>query len=425
MGNTNLLNVRGLIAMRIWIIDHYAVPERYNPLIRQTIFARKLMERGYQVRIFSASTVHNSDINLIDGTDLYREEFADGVNYTYVKCHGYKGNGLKRIINMEEFAYKLPKVCNEYVKIEGKPEVILACSMTLQACKKGIQIARQYNAKPIAQISDLWPESIVAYGKASKYNPLIWILRNIERWIYTHADKIIFTMEGAYDYILERKWDKEIPYEKITIINNGVDINQFNYNREHYLIKDEDLENDSIFKVVYTGSIRAVNNLGLLLDVAKEIKDKDIRFLIWGDGDELSKLKKRVYEEEIENVIFKGKVEKKYIPYITSHADLNMAHNNPSELFRFGISFNKIFDYLAAGKPVMTDFPCCYNPVVKCKAGVAVDNSNVNEIANAICQVKKMDCAMYLSLCNGARKGAEMYSFDYLTEKLCDTIREM
>ena len=80
-------------------------------------------------------------------------------------------------------------------------------------------------------------------------------------------------------------------------------------------------------------------------------------FLIWGDGDEREVLEQRVVDEHINNVVFKGRVEKKYIPYITSQADLNIAHNTPTELFRFGISFNKIFDYMAAGKPTLSTFP--------------------------------------------------------------------
>ena len=71
------------------------------------------------------------------------------------------------------------------------------------------------------------------------------------------------------------------------------------------------------FKVVYTGTVRPVNNVGNLLDTAKLLKDKkDIQFLIFGGGSELEKLQQRVKDEHIDNVIFKGFVEKKYIPYI-------------------------------------------------------------------------------------------------------------
>lgn len=411
--------------MRIWIIDHYSVPERYYPLIRQTVFARKLMELGHDVRIFSASTVHNSDINLIEGKELYRDEFSDGVNYTYVKCHGYKGNGIKRILNMEEFALKLPKVCDIYVDNEGKPDAILSCSMTLQACKQGIKIARKYDAKVVAQITDLWPETLVSYTNLSRNNPIIKYLRAIEKWIYVNADKLVFSMEGAYDYIKEQCWDNLIPKDKVHFINNGVDLEQFDYNFKNYTIKDDELDDSSKFKFVYTGSIRRVNNLGILLDAAKLVKDKSICFLIYGDGDELENLKNRVQKEKIENVYFKGKVEKKYIPYITSKADVNIAHFQASELvLKYGVSFNKMFDYMAAGKLIFSDFACKYNPAIMHGCGIDLDDESLEGIVKKIEEIISMSDVDRLRYGRNARMAVEaIYNFNAHAQKLNDLLK--
>ena len=99
--------------MRIWLINHYAVPPQYYPLARQNYFAKNLMGLGHEVTIFAASTVHNSDQNLIEDDTPYREDVVDGVHYVLVRCRGYRGNGLSRILNMLEFARKLPSVCNQ------------------------------------------------------------------------------------------------------------------------------------------------------------------------------------------------------------------------------------------------------------------------------------------------------------------------
>ena len=163
-------------------------------------------------------------------------------------------------------------------------------------------------------IADLWPESIVAYGIAGPHNPAVLALRRLEKWIYKKADALVFTMEGAYDYIVEQGWDKEISRSKVHYINNGVDLEQFDYNKEHFPVDDPDLDDPDTFKVVYTGSIRKVNNLGLLLDAAKCVNDPCVKILIWGDGDEREALEQRVRDENISNVVFKGSVEKKYIP---------------------------------------------------------------------------------------------------------------
>ena len=178
--------------MKIWIIDHYSVPVKYYPLARNTNFAKNFMKMGHEVLIFAASTVHNSAINLIEDNSKYKEIVDDGVKYVLVHCHQYSGNGLKRVLNMLEFARKLEPVCEQF----SKPEVILSTSMTLQACKKGIQLGKKYACKTIAQITDLWPESLVAYKIVSNKNPITKILRKIEKWIYVNADQIVFSMGG-------------------------------------------------------------------------------------------------------------------------------------------------------------------------------------------------------------------------------------
>ena len=404
--------------MNIWIIDHYSVPIKYYPLARNTNFAKYLKTEGHKVTIFAASSVHNSDVNLVKKNREYINIIDNDVNYVLIKCHQYTGNGVNRVLNMYEFARKLEKVCAHY----EKPDVIISTSMTLFACKKGIELAQKYKCKKIAQITDLWPETLIAYGKAGKYHPLVLFFRRIEKWIYMHADSIIFSMEGAYDYIKEQGWDKEIPRSKVYFINNGVDLKQFDYNCSTFSIKDNDLDNEDIIRIVYTGSIRKVNNLGKLLDVAKLVTNPKVKFLIWGDGDELSDLVKRVDREKITNVVFKGKVDKKYIPFITSKADINIAHNGTSPLFRFGISFNKIFDYLAAGKTILCDFYSKYNPVIRMKAGFSVDSGENLEIAKAIDEIVISERMNEYGL--NDRKAAYIYSFDNLTKKLVDVIQK-
>lgn len=405
--------------MDIWLINHYAVPPKYYPLARPTNFAKYLMAMGHTVTIFAASTVHNSNMNLITDGAPWRDEVVDGVHYVYIRCMDYQGNGLKRIYNICEFAWKLPGVCRKF----PRPDAIVATSMPPTSCAIGIHLARKYGCRGVAEIADLWPESIVAYGIAGPRNPAVLALRRLEKWIYEKADDVVFTCEGGYDYIVEQGWEGKIPRAKVHYINNGVDLAAFDENRARYTVQDPDLEDPSVFKVIYTGSIRKVNHLGLLLNAAKEVTDLRVKFLIWGDGDQRAALEQRVREEEISNVVFKGKVEKKYIPSIVSRADINLAHNDPSPLFRFGISFNKLFDYLAAGKPVLCDFPCPYNPAIQCGAGISVDAPSSGKIAAAVESMSALPQETYQQYCSAARAAAEKYDFRVLTQKLLAVIQ--
>ena len=401
--------------MTIWLINHYGVPPQYYPLARPKNFAKYLQRMGHTVMIISASSVHNSKehLNLITDGSKWREEVVDGIDHVYIRCCDYEGNGLKRIYNMCEFAWKLPGVCKKL----PKPDAIVATSMPPMSCAMGIRIARKYGVKGIAEIADLWPESIVAYGIAGPQHPAVLALRRLEKWIYKKADAIIFTMEGAYDYIIEQGWEKDIPRSKVHYINNGVDLEAFEYNKEHYQIQDEDLENPDFFKVIYTGSIRKVNNLGLLLDAAKKVKNPKVKFLIWGDGDELPPLKQRVADEQIGNVVFKGKVEKKYVPYIVSKADANLLHGG---LMRFGISPNKLFDYFAAGQPIIMDTPAKYSPIEEYAAGITV--SSTKDIPKAVKLITEMGATEKQHLLENVCKAAHVFDYNELTKQLISVI---
>lgn len=402
--------------MRIWLINHYAVPPQYYPLARTTNFAKYLMRMGHDVTIFAASSVHNSSINLIENESAFREERVNNIHYVYVKCHSYHGNGAGRIENMFEFAFKIGRVCEKF----KKPDAVLASSATPLACMAGLRIAKRYGAKAVAEVLDLWPESFVSFGLMKRTNPALIPMYWFEKKMYEYADEVIFSMKGAYDYIKDRMWEKDIPKSKVHYINNGIDLELFDYNKVTYTIDDEDLNNDQIFKLVYVGSIRHANNLGKLLDVAKKIKNPKIKFLIWGNGDDLEKLQQRTEDEKICNAVFKGYIEKKYIPYITSQADLNIVHYGDMPVGKYGVSPNKLFEYMAAGKPIIDDRPCNYNPLVECDAGIEVKDPSDDNIARAIDTFVSMDKAVYIKYCQNAREGARKYDFGILTRKLLE-----
>ena len=405
--------------MRIWLIDHYSVPPKYYPLARQTIFAKHLMEMGHEVLIIAASTVHNSSINLIEGKEEYTELTEDGVKYLLIKGRPYSGNGVKRIANMLEFAQKLPGVCAHL----EKPDAIVSCSMTLFACAQGLRLSEKYGCRKIAQITDLWPETIVAYGMAGPFHPFVVTLRCLEKWIYTHADKIIFSMEGAYDYILSRGWEKAVPREKVCYINNGVDLKAFEEDRRQFPAEDAELREPGIFKVVYTGSVRKANRLDLLIDAASLIWDERIRILIWGAGDELDSLRETVRNRGLKNVSFKGHVDKKQIPAILSESDALFLDPFDEAVSRYGICSNKLFEYFASGKPVLMCTLPGHNPAAAYRCSISYEISPQG-VADAIRKVFSLSDSEREEMRSGALEAARAYSYDELSEKLISVLED-
>lgn len=407
----------------IWIITHNAAPPQYQNHMRNLGMAKYLTKYGYRVTIFGASTVPNTDINLIQNNEKYIHDDYDGYTLVNIKSPSYKGNGISRKLNLVLYPFRLWKYSNKYGKEnDNRPDLVIN-DLDVMALWFPFWIAHRYKVPIITEVRDIWPESLVAYGYLNQKSFLAKFLYFMEKQMYQKSDRVVFSMEGGYDYIIEKSLTKIVPKDHVFIINNGVDLEQFNYDKENYVTSDSELEDLGIFKVVYTGSIRRVNNLGLLLDVAKCVSDPRVTFLIWGDGNELESLKKRVQEENIINVHFKGNVEKKYIPYIVSKADLNIMHSTPSEIFRFGISPNKLFDYFAAGKPILCDFPCAYNPAINCNAGIEVVDPRPENIASAIEKMVALPQEQYRQYCDNALDAAKKYDLRVLTDKMVEVIK--
>lgn len=412
---------------RIWILNHYATEMFFNKGGRHYWFAKYLIKLGYKVTIFCASSLHGSGEKVIDGDKLYVEKNDPdyGIRFVFVKTRVYKRNGLERILNMTDFYKNILKVALQYIQREERPNVILASSVHPLTLVAGIRFAKKQKIPCICEVRDLWPKSLVAYStRFSDKNLLIKLLYQGEHWIYKKADALIFTMEGGLDYLREKGWLESIGEEKVFYINNGVDLEAFDENRKNFKIKDEDLDDESKFKVVYTGSIRKVNNVGFLLECASELRNRQnnkVNFIIYGDGDELNSLMQRAKELKLSNLVFKGHINKQYIPGILENSNLNVitADNNVKLVTRYGISSNKSFEYLASGKPILCSFSeGRYSYIEKNQAGIARDITNPKEF----CDIIEMLCGYttdeYLQLCDNSRCVAEQYSFKNLTEDL-------
>ena len=403
--------------MRIWLINHYAVPPQYYPLARQTYFAKNLMAMGHKVTIISASSVHNSDKNLITDGSRWKRESVDGVDHVYIKCCDYKDNGIKRIYNMCEFAWKLPGVCK---KLE-KPDAIVSTSMPPMSCAKGIKLAKKFGVPGVAEIADLWPESLIAYQIAGPRNPAVLYLRRLEKWIYKRSDAIVFTMGGGYDYIRDMHWEREISKDKVMHINNGIDLEMFDYNAEHYKISDPDLEDGQTVKVVYTGSLRHANEqIKPVFDAIELMQTQAyarFRFFIYGKGEMQEELERLCKEKHLNNVKMKGYVEKKYIPYILSKCSIAILNCKSHEILRYGGSQNKLFDYLASGISVISGEDNPYSIVRNRNCGIAQDFRTAQELVNALRQLSEhpIDRGYIRSI-------AKEYDFSVLSKSLLDII---
>jgi glycosyltransferase involved in cell wall biosynthesis len=386
-------------------------------------FAENLIKHGYKPIIFCASTIHNLDENIDTGKHKYIIKTIDEIPFVFIKTPVYKNNSIKRLINMVVFYVRIFNIAKKISQSYNKPDIILASSVHPLTLVAGIKIAKKFGVRCICEVRDLWPESLVAYGILKRNSILAKILYRFEKWIYIKADAVIMTWEGAKNYIIDQGWDKIINLGKVIYISNGVQIDSFDENVSKNKITDEDLENKKFKNVIYCGSIRKVNNLSILIDVAKIIKEKgfdSIKFLIYGAGNEVEMLMQRCKNEDINNFVFKGYIEKRFIPYILKNAYITLLHYSSTSLDKYGQSQNKLFEYLAAGKCIVQTYSPKFSILEKYNCGITT-SQNPEKIADVIIKACN-DEELVAKMGKNAREAAYDYDFKELTNKLISVI---
>ena len=401
---------------KIWLVNQYAMPPKYEHRFQTLKRAQYLTELGHQVTIIAGSFLHNTSNNLITGSDPYIETEHDGIRFIHIKTNSYSSNGLKRILNLLVFPIRFLRLYKKF----GKPDVI--CQLATVPFGNPIYfIAKRLKVKFIVDVVDLWPESFVAMGLISKWNPLLKLAHLSERWLYERADKLVFSMEGGKDYIKEKGWDIDsggsINLSDVHYINNGVDLEEFDRFKCDHVFDDSDLQSDKNFNVIYIGSIRLANNIKKLVEAAEVLRDfRQIKFLIYGDGEDRQSLEQYCKEKRLDNVIFKQRwVESKYVPFILSRSSLNILNYFPNPIFRFGGSQSKSFQYMASGKPILCNLSMGYCPITKNSIGIAREFKDAHEYSEAILHFVNLSQADYAKICRNSRMLADSYDYKYLT----------
>ena len=295
------------MAKTVWLINTRAMPPHIEPRLQTIKLAQYLGEKGYDVKIFASSVMHNMDVDLIEDDSPYLEKNYGNIHFVHVKTIKYGKSRIKRIFSSIQFLHRVTKYANRF----PKPDVVIHVPGFMLGYKVA-NLAKRFGARYITQVLDLYPESIVELGVLGRNNPIVKMLRWYEKLTYIKADQHVFSQEGGRDYIIHQGWDKDhggpIDLNTVHYINNGVDLKDFEYNKTHYTIEDADLLDTTVKKVMYLGSIRLANNLMQLVHAAEEIKYRnDVKFLIYGNGDDRPVIEQYCKEHGLNNELLKDK----------------------------------------------------------------------------------------------------------------------
>ena len=171
---------------------------------------------------------------------------------------------------------------------------------------------------------------------------------------------------------------------QVEIVANGTDTTMFSPSIDGTAFRQaHGLENK--FVVLYAGAHGLSNDLGVVLEAAKRLLPrKEIIIVLLGDGKDKSDLQSQAARDGLENVIFLPPIPKVKMPFALAAADACIAILKPVDLYKTTYP-NKVFDYMAAGKPVLLAIDGVIREVIEnAGAGIAIPPGNPEALANAI-----------------------------------------
>ncbi len=367
----------------IWIINQYAS----HLVTRHEELSKSFADQGYRVAVITSSFHHGKREYIYDEPITYKEFFN---NATYVYLHSgpsYQNNGSGRIFNMLDFCRLIGKYQNEISQRTGKPEYIIASSAPPFVWEIGYKAAKRFNAKFVAEFRDIWPMSLVDVQGVNSNHPLVRVLSIIEKRAYKHADAIVSTMPYAWKHVIEVA---DVPKEKVHWMANGVNVKEIEEDLHSDAKLPEELERylNEHWCCVYIGSIVKSECIDYLLKAFSKVSDPEIYFAIIGEGHEKESIQRRATELNVPNIRFFPAINKHLIPKALALSGAAVAAHEDLPIYRFGLSMNKLNDYLVSGKP--TIFACNVPNIVKDAGHFGIDKGNEEELSRTIEKAKNL-----------------------------------
>jgi len=406
--------------MHILIIYHYASsPYHGGGGVRSYYLAREWIKKNHKVTIVTATYAHTRIKNPVYKNRITKEGI-DGINYIWLKTCKYKGQGIGRIFNILGFMMGLYSIIP--MLIRENPDVVVASSVYPLDNFPANKIARKAEAIYVFELHDLWPLTPLEIGGYSKYHPFIKIMQYAENFTYKNVDRVISILPCAEEYMIAHGLSEN----KFTHIPNGISLDEMN-NLEQldYNVKCKIPRNK--FIVGYTGTIGNANSINTIINAASiigEIND-EICFVLIGEGAEKKNIMLLINKLKLDNCLILDAIPKNQVQSVILLFDIAViAWRDRPLLYKYGISPNKIFDYMYAGRPVIQAVNAGNDIIKDANCGLKVPPEDPQALADGIIKMYKMPKRERELLgANGQKYVLRNHAFDILAKKFIDAIK--
>jgi glycosyltransferase involved in cell wall biosynthesis len=331
----------------LYFHQHFVSPHGAGG-IRSYAMARKLIERGHQVTMVCGSfSGGNTGLTGSYGKGV-RRGTVDGIDVVEFDLAYSNHDGLlKRSWTFIKFALR-----SVMLALHEPYDLVFATTTPLTAGIPGI-VARWVRGKTfVFEVRDLWPELPRAMGVIR--NPVVlWAMGVLEWASYRSAHSLVGLSPGIVEGIMHRG----VPRERVALVPNGCDLDLFAQDALPW--RPEGVFPTDLM-AVFAGTHGMANGLDSVLDAAAELKRRgrgDIKLVLIGNGKLKPALQARAAREELDNVVFHDPVNKTKLASLMAATDLGLQVLANVPAFYFGTSPNKFFDYIAAGLPVLNNYP--------------------------------------------------------------------
>ncbi len=403
--------------MNILLINHYAGSDRLGMEYRPFYLSREWVANGHRVTVIAASYSHLRTNQPSPCADLAVTE-EEGVRFRWLRTRGYTGNGVGRIANMAAFVSKLYAYADRIVR-EERPDMVICSSTYPLDIYPGARIARKAGARLVFEVHDLWPLTPMLLGGYSPLHPYIRLMQHAEDYACRHADAVVSILPHAHIHMVERDLDPA----KFAHIPNGVPAAAFLAAAPAELppaitarIAEERAKGH--FLVGYAGGLNPSNPVQTMLETAEALRHAPVSFIMIGGGALAETFKAGVAAAGLSNVHHMGAVPKGSVQTFLTGMDALIIPWRRSPLYRFGVSPNKMFDYMLSGRPIVQSCDASNDLVTEAQCGITVPPEDAEASASAILRLAGMTPAERARLGgNGKRFVLEHHDYRILASR--------
>jgi glycosyltransferase involved in cell wall biosynthesis len=305
---------------------------------------RKLVANGHRFTVVTSDTGYQSGRRLVSKKRFVTRSEEEGVSILRTRSFASLHKSyVRRIFSFLAFMGNAVIVGAR----EPRPDVVMGTTPPIFQAISAWLLSIIHRRPLLLEVRDLWPEFAIDIGILR--NPiLIWLSRWLESFLYARADHILVNSPAYCDYLA----GKGVAKQKVSLIPNGADLAMFDPAERGAEIRQQHRWEDR-FVFIYAGAIGMANDIDQLLKAAATLRRrKDIGILIVGDGKERRRLEDMAAELELKNVVFTGALPKNSMKQVLAASDACIAILKNIPMFTTTYP-NKVFDYMAAGRPTL------------------------------------------------------------------------